>query len=393
MEDFDHLFEISRLISGYLKNDLSVDEQLALDEWLSASPDNRERFVRLTAAGKLKDDYESFGQVNHQAAWGNIVRRSGYAAPRQRSFNRARIGYAAVLFLTLCAGAYFLVHKTPIDQTAFVKTNLIKNDIPPGTNKAILTLANGQKLVLDDAKDGPLTSQGNTAISKTASGRIVYNASQADTHSATVAYNTISTPAAGKWEIILPDHSHVWLDAKSSIRFPTAFHGNQRRVEITGQAYFEVAYNKAQPFVVNSRGQVVEVLGTHFNINAYAEEPAIKTTLLEGSVKVNGKMVLKPGEQSVNAGNVISVSPVDTENTTGWKNDDFVFNNQTFGEAMREIARWYDVEIIYDHVDTNHLLPGGWISRKNNISAVLKVIAATEGVHFKIEGRRITIEQ
>ncbi len=278
-----------------------------------------------------------------------------------------------------------------------VKSNAIaqKNDIRPGSNKAVLTLANGQKITLTDSVNGPIAVQANIKIAKTAKGQIAYELPKGETDDdLAVGYNTIEAPTGGQWQVILPDHSKVWLNAKSSLTYPTYFTGNERKVQLKGEAYFEVAHNARMPFKVSSRGQTVEVLGTHFDIMAYDDDEIMKTTLLEGSVKISNNgysRILVPGEQAQvsDAGTKVT-DDIDLEDVMAWKNGYFKFND-SLENVMRKIARWYNIEIKYANNVDPSLRFGGKISRYKNLSSALKIMELTGNIHFKVEGRRVTV--
>ncbi|WPU96113.1 DUF4974 domain-containing protein [Mucilaginibacter sabulilitoris] len=306
---------------------------------------------------------------------------------------------AAVLFF-LSFGIYFLSKKAVVTNK-LVKNQPLKNDISPGGNKAILTLANGSQIILTGAKNGTIAQQGLVAVDKTADGQIVYNNGQGSSGlgetADKVAMNTMTTPRGGQYWVVLPDGSRVLLNAASSLTYPTSFSGNERKVELTGEAYFEVAHNAAKPFKVSSNGQTVEVLGTHFNINAYKDEPAIKTTLLEGKVKVTANALnkahfLQPGQQSVFNAQTFAVNQVETDGVVAWTNGQFVFEGDNIQYIMRTVSRWYDVDITYNGTAPDDIF-GGSVSRFNNISEVLKILQLTGKVHFKIEGRKIIVSK
>lgn len=318
----------------------------------------------------------------------SLIARKGNIT-RKREFKWSRIAAAASVLLFLGIGGYY--YNTNNEQRQIAQLQL--NDIAPGGNKAILTLANGQRIVLTSAKNGQLALQGNTEITKTADGDIAYH--QTKDQPAALSYNTVSTPIGGQYHLILADGTNVWLNAASSIKYPTAFSGAERKVEITGEAYFEVAHNAAKPFRVKSNDQVVEVLGTHFNVNAYADENETKTTLLEGSVKVtgsNGFKFIKPGQQAVLKGNNLGVTEADLEEVVAWKNGYFKFNG-SLEDIMGKISRWYDVGIIYQTKPDPGYTFVGEISRGRNLSEILKIMEYTGKVHFAIEGRRIIVNK
>jgi transmembrane sensor len=295
-----------------------------------------------------------------------------------------RIASVAAILLVMASGFYF--YKI---QNRGIKDKIsLAQDIPPGRNTAILTLAGGKTINLSDAKNGVVI----------AAGKVAYNdgtrvAAPEAVESYVPLEMTASTPRGGIYNVTLPDGTTVMLNAESSLKFPSVFKGKNRKVELRGEAYFEVAKDKSHPFVVQSEGQTVEVLGTHFNINSYVSNHYIKTTLLEGSVKVTGKdneLVLLPGEQSKLTAGQLNVQIVDIEEAVSWKNGYFRFNDENIVDVMQKIARWYNIEVVYKDKPT---LEGftGTISRKSNISDVLDMLERTKIVHFEIEGRRVMV--
>lgn len=267
--------------------------------------------------------------------------------------------------------------------------------IVPGSNNAILTLANGTKISLNDAANGNLASQSGITVTKTSDGQLVYQVVESAKETKAVEYNTITTPKGGQYQVNLPDGTKVWLNATSSLTFPVAFSGHEREVKLTGEAYFEVAHNKEKPFKVLSSEQSVEVLGTHFNVSAYKEDGYVATTLLEGKVRVQLRgaevsTVLRPGEQSMLKNQKLNTRFVNTENEIAWVNNDFAFDNEELGSIMRKIARWYDVEVICPP-EMEKLEFTGFMSRQKNIEEVLKRMVIPDVIQFKIEGRRVTV--
>lgn len=306
---------------------------------------------------------------------------------------RARFGWshlsvAAIIVLTLSAGFFFYKSSYTDSEPSGTKFS----DVAPGGNKAVLILADGKRISLADAADGKLTQQGGIAILKESDGRLVYKV----TNSAPVAgevlkYNTLETPVGGQYQITLPDGTNVWLNAVSSIKFPASFAKQEfRKVELRGEAYFEVAKDKNQPFRVATSKQEVEVVGTHFNINAYADELTVKTTLLEGSVRVNGAL-LKPGQQSMVSSNDLKILKADVEAAVAWKNGLFMFDNERLENVMRKISKWYGVEVKYNNEEVKELIFGGTVSRFNNVSKVLRMMELTGDVHFELQGKLITV--
>ncbi|MGI8637909.1 MAG: FecR family protein, partial [Segetibacter sp.] len=272
-----------------------------------------------------------------------------------------------------------------------IRSGINKNEGTPSVNKALLTLADGSTIVLDDAKNGAIVTQGNSQIIKL-KGKLNYNTLESTNKE--IVYNTVSTPHGGQYQVELPDGSKVWLNSTSTLYFPTDFAGKERRVELTGEAYFEIAPNKAMPFVVQVSNAEVRVLGTHFNVMAYKDEAALTTTLLKGSVKfINNHVtnILRPGQQSqlLKDGQVKVVSGVDLDKVVSWKNGIFDFNGVDIGSIGRQLSRWYDVEFVYSTKVED--LFYAELSRNSKLPEVLKALELTGKVHFKIEGRRITV--
>ncbi|MES2276121.1 MAG: FecR family protein [Bacteroidota bacterium] len=318
------------------------------------------------------------------------------------SYSIIRWMAAAVALLGISFVAYMLYHQPVVQQPALVKTQQpkpLKNDALPGGNKAILTLANGARIILDSARKGKLAQQGNTVIGKTANGQIVYDATKMPATPANnpdaIALNTITTPRGGQYNITLADGTRVWLNAASSLTFPASFTGKERAVTLTGEAYFEVAKNKEMPFKVQVNKMVVQVLGTHFNVMAYTDERKMVTTLLEGSVKINNgarEAVLKPGQQAIAAenDNYLKVQQANLEEAIAWKNGYFLFDNENIQSIMRKVSRWYNVDITYTGNMQNKDFDGT-VSRFKNVTEVLKMLELTGAIHFKVEEGRIIV--
>ena len=268
---------------------------------------------------------------------------------------------AAAIILILAGAAWWYTSQDPNAPDKHPTAPAIaKNDVPPGGNHAVLTLSNGRSIVLDSAGNGILTQDGNAVVHKLSNGQLAYEAAASHEPRATseIVYNTLSTPKGGQYQLTLPDGSRVWLNAASSITYPTAFTGADRMVTITGEAYFEVIHNQQKPFRVRSGQQVTEDIGTSFNINAYADEPSIRTTLIDGKVKVSkdkAAHILSPGEQlSLQNDHFGPVMHADVQQVLAWKNGIFSFHDADLSTVMRQLARWYDIEVAYEGA-----VPGG----------------------------------
>lgn len=316
------------------------------------------------------------------------------AAKVTRLSTYRNIAAAITIFMLACGGLYYWLQK-PVKLKAIANNKPhIVHDILPGKNKATLTLANGAVVELNSAKIGVVDNKGNAVVKKVKEGQLLYEANQAATQQQQLAYNIISTPRGGQYQVVLPDGSKVWLDAASSLKFPTAFTGTDRIVELNGQAYFEVAKNAAKPFKVKVNNLEVRVLGTHFNIMAYSNEATIKTTLLEGSVRLTSGSVtnvLKPGQQgTLNQNGQIRVADVNTDGAVAWKNGYFDFNRDNIHSIMNQVSRWYDVDVTYEGKAPEDEFVGK-IERNVKLSQLLHILELSH-VHFKVVGKNIIVQ-
>lgn len=314
------------------------------------------------------------------------------------SIKRSWLRYAAILILALGAGGYFLTKKHPVDKVIPVVAASFKSDIPPAKNGAILTLSDGRAIVLDSLGNGVITDHDGSKI-MLKDGKLVYGTTSAQVNS--TAFNTITTPKGRQFQVVLPDGSKVWLNAESSLRYPVVFAEDQRRVELEGEAYFEVSKNPKKAFkVALNKEAEITVLGTHFNVNSYNNEPDIRTTLLEGSVQVssnNEKVIIKPGEQARVTGTVLStnqsiskkikvVNDVDMDKVMAWKNGIFDFQDATLQEVMKQLERWYDIDVVYEGKAPSIEFVGK-MSRDLSLLNVLDGLEIS-GVHFRLEQPR-----
>lgn len=308
-----------------------------------------------------------------------------------------RVAAAFILFSASLVLYHFYSKSQKVASASIVKTTkklAPKTEILAGTNKALLTLDDGNVIVLDDAGNGNLAKQGGTLINKK-NGQLVYNASPvSSTNPPKITFNTITTPKGGQYKVVLPDGSKVWINAASTLHFPTVFTGNNRIVELNGEGYFEIEKNPLKPFHVKIRNMEVEVLGTHFNIMGYDNEKAIKTTLIEGSVRLNygeETKTLKPGQQGKfdNGSGNINIANANIEEAIAWKNGFFHFENEDIESIMRQFSRWYNIDVSYEGKHTPRYFSGE-VSRNVNLSQALKVLQSTN-VEFKIENKKIII--
>jgi len=305
-----------------------------------------------------------------------------------------RWAVAASIILITGIGTYFLFSIKTSGRHEIVKMTEAENDVKaPETNRAIVILANGQKILLDSAVSGQLATQGNVKLVKLANGQIAYETLAGEVLTE-IKYNTLENPRGSKViDMTLVDGSRVWLNAGSSVTYPVAFVGNERKVTITGEAYFEVAHDRSKPFLLSKGDLQIEVLGTHFNVNAYDDENDIKVTLLEGSVKIkkgNFAGLLKPGQQAMVSSGIKIGDDANVEEVMAWKNGKFDFGEAAdISTIMKQISRWYDVEVEYKGIIKGHI--GGTISRNINASQVFRMLEKTGLVTFQIDGKKVIV--
>ncbi len=413
---------IEELLAKYLAGNLTPEEKQELEEWLAGSEKKRKLLKQAMSEGWIRKELAKLYQIDENAAWKRFnelytLNEDPVAPVATRSISWWKYIAAASLILFALAWLYMYTsnHRNKgTDLANIPKTgeSRFKNDVDPGGNKAVLVLADGSTISLDNSANGTLAQQGNARVQKTEAGKLVYDLTSAASSTAAVLYNTITTPRGGQYQVTLPDGTKVWLNAASSLRFPTSFNGDERRVTVTGEAYFEVAKaispktNTRKPFIVSIQSPAgksgeVEVLGTHFNISAYSDEPTIRTTLLEGSVLVHNESSEKklvPGQQAQFAtasqpgkSGSIKIQPVDVEQEVAWKNGYFTFKDATITDVMKQIGRWYDVEIQYDKEIPDVHFQATKISRNLPVSTLLRLFELTKEVSFQIEGKKIIV--
>ena len=385
--------EIQIIAAKFLKGKTTAQEEAILHAWYENQGLDDEEIVVTTNgddAEKIKNDL--YDKINSEIQK-NIVAESKHGK-RGISWSYA----AAAVFLCLTTlSVYLYTQQESISEVHY--TELLPNDVGPGGNNAILELADGTKVNLDAVNIGEIENGANIQATKSKEGILSFQA-PVDRAIGSIRHNTIRTPKGGQYQVELPDGTKVWLNASSSIRFSSAFSRELREVELEGEAYFEVAQVKNPkgqrvPFVVKSRKQLIEVLGTHFNVSSYSDDESVSTVLLEGSVRVvpTGALssrVLKPGQGSTVDHNRIVIDDVDLGAALAWKNGDFVFNNENLSSVMKKLGRWYDIDVVYQNISNDPKFSGA-VSRSKNLSAVLKIMELTGNVKFKIEGRRIIV--
>jgi transmembrane sensor len=397
------LLDIAGLIYRQRSGTLTPIERTALDVWL-ADPANRALADELSRQEWVDDNLAALDPEALRASAARVYQALGMETPvipihrrgpgQHRSPVRRIVRWtaAAAVITAIATGAYlsyFRQHQPNLVQTA----PALNNDLPaPTGTKTTLILANGQQLILDSLATGALAQQGNARVSKLDPHQLAYNTVGAKAKSIEVFYNTLSTARGGQTQVTLADGTKVWLNALSSLRFPTAFTGATREVELTGEAYFEVAHVNGQPFRVHAGKTLVEDIGTRFDVNAYADEPDLTATLLQGAVRVNGQ-TLAPGEQAAvtEAGQLSLRKGIDPDAVLGWKNGEFVFNRLDMAAVLRQVSRWYDVDIV-PPAQPVHRTFSGIVSRNGNLADVMKILEGAN-IRFRLEGRKMILLQ
>ncbi|UYQ95488.1 FecR domain-containing protein [Chitinophaga horti] len=374
--------ELQHLIDKYLSDELTEAEFRRLWETLD-KPESEAAWLQAMDELQVSGLSDAAREDRALAA----VQARMVEAP-VRSINRGWWRYAAAIVLLLGTGSYFAYQYSVKNQPTIAgNTAQQPTEIEPGREGAILTLANGSQVVLDSLGNGTIATQNGTTVTL-ANGQLAYDAQ----HAGAVSMNTITIPRSRQFQLLLPDGTKIWLNSASTLRFPTAFTGSERSVEITGEAYFEVAADPQRPFLVNIGDTKIQVLGTSFNVNAYANEAAMHTTLLAGSVKVEhagNSMLLKPGQQAKVTDNIKLINHADTDKVLAWKNGLFNFEGAGVQEVMNQLERWYDIEVVYEKGIPNlHFF--GEMSRNVKLADVLAGLEGA-GVHFKLDGRKLTV--
>jgi transmembrane sensor len=361
-----------------------------LEEWAMQNPANRQLFERVSKEAEVRKEINLLKQIDPARGYNKWL-AYWQAKRKARIIRIASWSVAASLLAAVIITS--VTHRAGPTISSGIVAKEIQVAVLPGRNTATLTLANGRQILLDSVGNGQLTVQGNTRLVKADTGSINYvpgvnNSPDAET------YNILTTPRAGQYQLTLPDGSRVWLNNVSSLRYPTSFQGKKRIVELTGEAYFEVAKDATKPFIVRGRDEEVEVLGTSFNIMAYPEEGGTQTTLLTGAVRVStsgAAVQLNPGEQAevmTNGGLKILIG-VPSEDIVSWKNGFFYFGRATFANMIRQLARWYDVEVVYQG-KVPDVEFAGKLDRSLPLNELLKFLDKNQ-IHLRLEGRKLIV--
>ncbi|MCX2450519.1 FecR domain-containing protein [Pedobacter sp. PLR] len=382
------------LLQQFQSGSITAEERKLLSTLIQSSPEVLAAVIAEMMAEEMVDPHLLTEPVNSERMLASIlsVDKSKVPVKRRLLFSKMQWASAAAVFLIGSIALYFYL-------TPPLKPNvqLFAKDIAPAGNQAVLTLADGKTISLTAATGGAVIKDAGISITKTADGKLVYEVAGIPLKADNSIHNTIATPKGGQWQIHLPDGTMVWINAESSLTYPVTFSKlKTREVTLKGEAYFEVAKDADRPFIVHNPKQDVQVLGTHFNINAYPEEGVVRTTLLEGSVRVlknegNEEQLLKPGEQSVLTNAGISVTRPDLETVTAWKDGYFMFNNEKQESIMRKISRWYNVEVVFADPAAKDVMYYGTLNRFDKVSKILDKLGQTGEVRYEVLSNKIVV--
>lgn len=382
MQAFDGRKDLLQMIRKYLQGTASPEEAAFVEAYDATHDRGDDILDQFSGDDKAALESEMEERI--------MARIAGRRNDRYRLGTRPWLRWAAAASIVLVLGAAWLYVRSR-SQPAAKQVAMVPKDFAPGGERAVLTLADGSEVNLDHASEGHIASQGAAEVTKRKDGQLEYKVSDGTRQPARL--NRVSTPAGGQYSIVLADGSKVWLNAKSSISFPTAFDGTERKVTIEGECFFEITKDKTRPFVIDVDGrQRIVVTGTQFNVNAYRNEPAISTTLVEGGVSLtmNGAKAgegvrLRPGQQAASdRGGRWQVREVDVQEVVAWKNGLFQFRDAPLESIMRQIERWYNVDVAYEGGIPDRRFSGK-LRRNSNASQILEILRFA-GVNFRIEG-------
>ncbi|MBO9203271.1 MULTISPECIES: FecR family protein [Niastella] len=417
-----HNSHIEELIIKHLQETITAEEAYALQQWIDANEKNRLLFDQFINSEALQQKL-----IAHAESDRRIQERVYNELPEMQATLKISpkrgwvqwMSVAAAVLVVVSIGWFIWQGKTKPAIVAEQQQTPVATVIPAGGNKATLTLADGTVIDLDKAGNGTIATEGKTTVNKKEDGQLEYK-SVTGSNATEVTFNLLTTPRGGQYQLLLPDGSKVWLNAASSIKYPTAFSGGERRVEITGEAYFEIAHNAVKPFKVmiypadggTGRGGEVEVLGTHFNINAYGDEQTIVTTLLEGKIKITpvdvvskatipnhpavsarAYRVINPGEEAQinNKADIVVRKGIDTESAVAWMKGFFDFHNAGIKTVMKQVSRWYNVDVEYTKAMPEQTFEGN-IDRSIPLNELLELLQQYGTTKFKIEGKTIKVQ-
>lgn len=374
-----HLTDKKHLLTKYCEGQLNDHEWQILERWMALSDDNRSEAQQMLKLYRHNKAAEAYDSISHEEAFRNVLGRVQKSKRRKRFNQIANIAATIVITLGIGSLLFWLSYDKSAEQPRIAE----QTTITPGSTKATLILGNGEQLILDNYEDSIITSMAGTQI-QISDELLSYQQSQPQKNE----INVIRTPRGGEYNLLLADGTKVWLNAQSELKYPVAFTGNKREITLSGEAYMEVAHNQNKPFIVHTSKGAIEVLGTSFNIKDYKDEKVMATTLVEGKVRLSDKKgqtaILKPSMQGVvSANNKIELKEVDVNLYTSWKDGLFAFRNQTLGQMMQDMSRWYDFKYWFDNKHLKNIRFTGEIERYENPEALLKVLEKTHEVTFE----------
>lgn len=394
MEKNERDFYVAELIGKLLNGDISAEEDLWLKDWINESAENRAQFEKLTDAGFLENKLNYWNKIDNDKAWNELLEKlpETELEPAKRFNYLSLLKYAAIVILALSIS--ILLYRDNRSSTKIDHNKSIaQNPIRPGSNHAILILGNGQKVALKNHTQVSINEDDGTAVSNK-NEILAYKHTGKANAGQQVIYNTIVVPRGGEYQLVLADGSKIWMNSSSSLRYPTSFSGSERKVYLSGEAYFEVAKNAKMPFIVKTDKAEVKVLGTHFNVKAYNDEDLCKTTLLEGAVSVQSSAMIneiKPGQQAIinGQGQQKITSDINVEEEVAWKNGLFMFTKADIKDVMQQVSRWYDIEVVYEG-KVPDLQFTGQLSRKVDFSGFTNILKYA-GLNFTIKGETVIV--
>jgi len=396
MEEPNDQYKIAQLIFRELSGDITEPEQKILDHWKDERHENRAVYNKTIADKRIADKLKAYERIDMEQAWGKLNSKLIKRNPAKTIRLRGILKYAAAVLIIVSIGSYFYLNRsTPVETEKIVHAI-----INPGTQKAILTTSNNERIELGTIQQNRLIQLANTMVTDTNS-TLTYSQHELIQIDAIqeIATNTIETPCGGEYTVVLSDGSKVYLNAKTKLSFPEIFASNKREVTLEGEAYFEVTESKTKPFIVKTQNYEVKVYGTSFNVYAYSSEDISHTTLVNGSVGIQTnegtEALLIPGEQaSFNlTENSLKTKVVDTNIYTAWKEGKFIFNNETLGEIMRKLERWYNFNAEYSNEEILSYHFSGSLDRYHNISEILDVMVLTCNIKYTVSGNKIIMDK
>jgi ferric-dicitrate binding protein FerR (iron transport regulator) len=391
---------IAALIVGDMQDKLTGDERQELETWLQEHGDNLSLYEELMDEEKLGNDLNELYTYDHNDAYEKLAQRLyPHEVTGKRVYFRIRWAMVAAVLVLVAGGiTYFALNKTEKPKPrATVVAHKKSPGVQPDSKKAVLVLADGSSIVLNEMNDGDIARLENVVVLKNKNGQLEYKISGSP--ALTTGSNTLRTPRGGEYQVLLEDGTKIWLNSASTLQFPVQFNASERRVVLTGEAYFEVASvmvpgtRHKKSFIVNVDNMEVQAIGTSFNISAYKEDDRSQTTVVEGLVKVNRNKqsnLLTPGKKLIAADSTVTVEEADVKQEIAWKNGEFVFRNTSLKMVMNELTRWYDMDVVYEPgIPSLHF--SGEIERASDITKALQMLEYTGGVTFTVSKRIITV--